>query len=68
VEVVNEYVCSDDECVTTVDVADSDVAEDEKEEVLRRGNDPLGLFDSYVQGCVLSHGRQLLIRKQIKNR
>jgi hypothetical protein len=52
VKVVNEYVCSGDECVTTDDIADSDVAEDEKGEV----KEPLDLFDSYVQGCVLSHG------------
>jgi hypothetical protein len=33
VEVVDEYVCSDNECATTDDIVDSDVAEDEK----RRG-------------------------------
>jgi hypothetical protein len=33
VEVVDEYVCSDDECVTRDDIAGRDVAEDEKEEV-----------------------------------
>jgi hypothetical protein len=60
VEVVDEYVCSDDECVNRDDVADSDVAEDEKEEV----SESLDLFDSYVQGFVLSHGRQLLKRKK----
>jgi hypothetical protein len=48
VEVVDECDCSDDECVTTDDVAD--VAEDEKEEV----NKPLALLDSNVQGFVLS--------------
>jgi hypothetical protein len=31
-EVVDEYVRSDDECVTRDDIADSDVAEDEKED------------------------------------
>jgi hypothetical protein len=56
VEVVDEYVCSDDECVTRDNIADSDVAEDEKEEVSESSD----LFDSYVQGFVLSHGRQLL--------
>jgi hypothetical protein len=60
VEVVNEYVCSDDECATRDDITDSDVAEDEKEEV----SESLGLFDSYVQGLMLSHGRQLLKRKR----
>jgi hypothetical protein len=45
VEVIDECVCSDDECVTTDDIADSDVAEDEKEEV----SESLDLFDSYVQ-------------------
>jgi hypothetical protein len=45
VEVVDEYVCSDDECVTREDIADSDVAEGEKEEV----SESLDLFDSYVQ-------------------
>jgi hypothetical protein len=60
VEVVNEYVCSDDECVTRDDIADSDVAEDEKDKV----SESLDLFDSYVQGFVLSHGRQLLKRKR----
>jgi hypothetical protein len=60
VEVGNEYVCSDDECVTRNDIADSDAAEDEKEEV----SESLDLFDSYVQGFVLSHGRQLLKRKK----
>jgi hypothetical protein len=54
VEVVDEYVCSHDECVTTDDIAESDVAEEEKEEV----SEPLDLFDSCVQGFVLSHGRQ----------
>jgi hypothetical protein len=48
VEVVDECVCSDDECVSTDDIADSDVSEDEKEEV----GEPLDLFDSYVQGFV----------------
>jgi hypothetical protein len=62
VEVVDECVCSDDECVTTDDIADSDVAEDEKEEV----GEPLDLFDSYVQGFVLIHGSQLLKRKRNK--
>jgi hypothetical protein len=62
VEVVDEYVCSDDECLTTDDIADSDVAEDEKEAV----SEPLDLLDSYVQGFVLSHGRQLLKRKKNK--
>jgi hypothetical protein len=57
VEVVDEFVCSDDECVTRDDIADSDVAEDEKEEV----SESLDLFDSYVQGFVLSHGRQLCV-------
>jgi hypothetical protein len=60
VEVVDEYVCSNDECVTRDDIADSDVAEDEKEEV----SESLDLFDSYVQDFVLSHGRQLLQRKK----
>jgi hypothetical protein len=60
VEVVDEYVCSDDECVTSDDIADSDVAEDKKEEV----SESLSLFDSYVQGFVLSHGRQVLKRKK----
>jgi hypothetical protein len=66
VEVVDEYVCSDDECVTRDDIADSDVAEDEKEEV----SESLDLFDSYVQGFVLSHSRQLLKRgkKQMKSK
>jgi hypothetical protein len=32
-EVVDEYVCSDDECATRDDIADSDVAEVEKEVV-----------------------------------
>jgi hypothetical protein len=44
VEVVDEYLCSDDECVTTDGIADSDVAEDEKEEV----DELLDLFASYV--------------------
>jgi hypothetical protein len=35
VEIVDEYVCSNDECATTDDIADSNVAEDEKEK--RRG-------------------------------
>jgi hypothetical protein len=48
VEVVHECVCSDDEYVSTDDIAD--VAEDEKEEV----DEPLDLLDSYVQGFVLS--------------
>jgi hypothetical protein len=48
VEVVDEYVCSDDECGSTDDIADSDVAEDEKEEV----SESLALYDSYVQGFV----------------
>jgi hypothetical protein len=66
VEVVDEYVCSDDECVTRDYIADSDVAEDEKEEV----SESLDLFDSYVQGFVLSHSRQLLKRekKQIRSK
>jgi hypothetical protein len=64
VEVVDEYVCSDDECVTRDDIADSDVAEDEKEEV----NKPLDLFVSYAQGFVFSHGRQLLKRKKANNK
>jgi hypothetical protein len=55
VGVVDEYVCSDDECVTRDDIADSDVAEDEKEEV----SESVDLFDSYVQRFVLSHSRQL---------
>jgi hypothetical protein len=62
VEVVDEYVCSDDECVTKDDIADSDVAGDEKEEV----SESLDLFDLYVQGFVLSHSRQLLKRKKYK--
>jgi hypothetical protein len=62
VEVVDEYVCSDKECVTRDDMADSDVAEDKEEEV----SESLDLFDSYVQGFVLSHGRQLLKRNQNK--
>jgi hypothetical protein len=62
VEVVDEYVSSDDECVTSDDIADSDVAEDEKEEVV----EPLDLFASYLQGFVLSHGRQLLKGKKGK--
>jgi hypothetical protein len=66
VEVVDEFVCSNDECVTRDDIADSDVAEDEKEEV----SESLDLFDSYVQGFVLSHSRQPLKRKkkQIKSK
>jgi hypothetical protein len=60
VEVVDECVCSEDECVTKDEIADSDVAEDEKEEV----SESLDLFDSYVQGFVLRHGRQLLKRKK----
>jgi hypothetical protein len=44
VEVVDEYVCGDDECVTRDDIADSDVAEDEKEKV----SESLDFFDSYV--------------------
>jgi hypothetical protein len=48
--------------VTTDDIADSDVAEDEKEVV----NEPLDLFDSFVQGFALSDGRQLLKRKKSK--
>jgi hypothetical protein len=62
----DECVCSDDECVHTDDIADSDVAEDDKEEV----NEPLDLFESFVQGFVLSNGRQLWKRKkkQIKAR
>jgi hypothetical protein len=44
VEVVYEYVCSNDKCVTTDDIAESDVTEDEKEEV----DEPLDLFVSYV--------------------
>jgi hypothetical protein len=60
VEVVDEHVCSDDECVTRDNIADSDVAEDEKEEV----SESLDLLDSYVQSFVLSHGRQLLKRKK----
>jgi hypothetical protein len=64
VEVVDEYVCSDDECVTRDDTADSDVAEDEKEEV----SESLDLFDSYVRGFVFSHGRQLLKRKKRKQK
>jgi hypothetical protein len=59
VEVVDEYVCSGDECVSTDDI-DSDVAEDEKEEV----NEPLDSFGSCMQGLVLSHGRELLKRKK----
>jgi hypothetical protein len=60
VEVVDKYVCSDDECATRDDIADSDVAEDEKEEM----SESLDLFDSYVQGFVLSHGGQLLKREK----
>jgi hypothetical protein len=60
VEVVDEYVCSDAECVTRDNIADSGVAEDEKEELC----ESLDLFDSYVQSFVLSHGRQLLKRKK----
>jgi hypothetical protein len=48
VGVLDEYVCRDDQCVTTDDIVDSDVAEDEKEEV----SEPLDLFDSNVQGFV----------------
>jgi hypothetical protein len=62
VEVVDEYVCSNDECEITDDTADSDVAENGKEEV----DEPLDMFDSYVQGFVFSHGRQLLKRKKSK--
>jgi hypothetical protein len=62
VEVVDEYVCSDDECVTRDDIADSDVAEDEKEGV----SESLDLSGSYVQGFVSGHGRQLLKRKRNK--
>jgi hypothetical protein len=46
VEVVDEYVCSDDECVTRDDIADSNVAEDQEEEV----SESLDFFDTYVQG------------------
>jgi hypothetical protein len=42
------------------DIADSDVSEDETEEV----NEPLDLLDSFVQGFMLSDGRQLLKRKK----
>jgi hypothetical protein len=56
VEVVDEYACSDDECITRDDIADSDDAKDEKEEV----SECLDLFDSCVQGFGFSHGRQLL--------
>jgi hypothetical protein len=56
VEVVDEYVCSDDGCVNSDDIAESNVAEDEKEELSEFSD----LFDSYVQGFVLSDGRQLL--------
>jgi hypothetical protein len=62
VEVVGEYVCSDNECVTRADIADSDVAEEEKEEV----SESLDFFYSYVQGFVLSHGNQLLKREKNK--
>jgi hypothetical protein len=64
VEAVDEYVCSDHECVARDDISDSDVAEDEKEEV----SESLDLFDSYVQPCgfVLSHGSQLLKGKKNK--
>jgi hypothetical protein len=34
VEVVDENICSDDECVSTDDTADSNAAGDEKEEVI----------------------------------
>jgi hypothetical protein len=64
VEVVDEYVCSHDECVTTDAIADSNVAEDEREEV----DEPLDFFHSYVQGFVFSHGRQLLKRKKVKSK
>jgi hypothetical protein len=60
VEVVDEYICSDDECVTTDDIAGGDVTEDEEEEV----SEPLDLLDSYVQGFVFSHGRQLMKRNR----
>jgi hypothetical protein len=33
VEVVHNHVCSDDECVTTNDIAGSNVAEDNEEKV-----------------------------------
>jgi hypothetical protein len=62
VEVVDEYVCSDDDCITRDDIVDSDVAEVEKEEL----SVSLDLFDSYVQGFVLSRGRQLLKGKNHK--
>jgi hypothetical protein len=41
VKIVDEYVCSDDECASRDDIADSDVAEDEIEEE----DEPLDLFD-----------------------
>jgi hypothetical protein len=61
-EVIDENVCSDYECVITDDIAQSDVAEDKKKEV----SEPSDLFDSYVQGFVLTHGRQLLKRNKNK--
>jgi hypothetical protein len=56
----DECVCRDDESVTTDDIADSDVAADETEEV----NQPLDVFDLFVQGFLLYDGRQLLKRKK----
>jgi hypothetical protein len=60
VDVVDEYVCSDDECVNTDNIAGSDVADDEKVEV----EEPRDLFDSFVQGFLLSNGRQRLKRNK----
>jgi hypothetical protein len=60
VKVVDACVCDDAECVTADSIADNDVAEDEKEKI----DEPLDLFDSYVQGFVLSHGRQRLKGKK----
>jgi hypothetical protein len=54
VEIFDEKACSDDECTTTDDRTDSNVAENEKEEE----DEPLDLFD--MQGFWLSHGRQRL--------
>jgi hypothetical protein len=59
VEVVNEYVRSDNECATMDDIADRDVSEDAKEEF----DEPVDLFDSFVQVFVMSNGRQRLKRK-----
>jgi hypothetical protein len=47
----DECICGDDECGNMDDIADSDVAEDDKEEV----GEPLDLIESGMQGFVMSH-------------